>query len=127
LFRLALLTNDAASLLAQTTGPSTRPWFAMLTDNPMILPIVLLVLLYVFIFSNKRKQDKKKREAIDTLKRGDEIQTIGGVLGKVVQTEPDKVLIKVDESNNTKVWFSRAAIHKVIKEDKTAEKTETTK
>jgi len=31
------------------------------------------------------------------------------------------VLLKVDESSNTKIRFSRSAIHRVVEEDKTAE------
>ena len=35
--------------------------------------------------------------------------------------QADEVLVKVDESSNTKIRFSRSAIHRVVEEDKTAE------
>jgi hypothetical protein len=34
----------------------------------------------------------------------------------------DKILLKVDESNNTKVWFARSAIHRVLGEEAEAKK-----
>jgi preprotein translocase subunit YajC len=49
------------------------------------------------------------------------VQTIGGVLGKVVETEDSRMLLKVDESSNTKIWFSRDAIYKVLGEEKAVE------
>ena len=46
---------------------------------------------------------------------------IGGILGTVVEARDTDVLLKVDESSNTKIRFSRNAIHRVVDEDKTAD------
>jgi preprotein translocase subunit YajC len=83
----------------------------------MILPIVVLIFLYFFIFRSKRKQEKQKQDLLSQIKRGDRVQTIGGILGKVVDVEERKVLLKVDESSNTKIWFSRNAVHRVLATD----------
>ena len=53
-----------------------------------------------------------------SLKKGDEVQTIGGEFGRVVDTKDDRVLIKVDETSNTKIWYSKNSIHKVVTEEK---------
>ncbi len=100
-----------------TTGPTTRPGWTRLFDNPMILPIIALVFLYFFIFRSKRKQEKQKQDLLSQIKRGDRVQTIGGILGKVVDVEERKVLLKVDETSNTKIWFSRNAVHRVLATD----------
>jgi preprotein translocase subunit YajC len=60
---------------------------------------------------------------LEQMKRGDRVQTIGGILGKVVEAEPEKVLLKVDESSNTKIWFSRNAIHRVLTDEKVETKS----
>jgi preprotein translocase subunit YajC len=52
------------------------------------------------------------------LKRGDRIQTIGGIQGAVVRAEESRVEVKVDESSNTKIWFARTAIARVIEAEK---------
>ena len=117
---LSSILLTAVSFLAQsppTTGPTTKPGWTGLFSNPMILPIVVLIFLYFFIFRSKRKQERQKQDLLSQIKRGDRVQTIGGILGKVVDVEERKVLLKVDESSNTKIWFSRNAVHRVLPTD----------
>ena len=120
---MALLSSLCLTLfLAQApatgpTGPTSRPGWVGIFDQPMLLPIIVLVLLYVFIFRSKRKQERQKQDLLSQIKRGDRVQTIGGILGKVVDVEDKKVLLKVDESSNTKIWFSRNAVHRVLSTD----------
>ena len=75
----------------------------------------------IFVFRSKRTQDKKRTDMLSALKRGDRVQTIGGILGTVVEARDADVLLKVDESSNTKIRFSRSAIHRVLEEEKAAE------
>jgi preprotein translocase subunit YajC len=110
-----------ASVLAQATTPSTgpagSPWGQIFGGWTFPL-MMLVVLLWVFMFRSKRRDDQKKKELLSTIKRGDRVQTIGGILGKVVEVEEQKILLKVDESSNTKIWFSRNAIFRVVGEEK---------
>jgi preprotein translocase subunit YajC len=55
---------------------------------------------------------------LSELKKGDRVQTIGGILGTVVEARDTEILVKVDESSNAKIRFSRSAIHRVIEEEK---------
>jgi len=113
--------SDLIPTLAQaapTSAPVARPWLAELLASPMFPLALGLLVLYVFVFRSKKKQDIQRKSLLDNLKKGDEVQTIGGVLGKVVETRDDRVLVKVDEGSNTKIWFSRSAIHKVLTGEK---------
>ena len=67
---------------------------------------------------SKKKDQKARQQLLDNLKKGDRIQTIGGVLGSVVEVRDGEVVVKVDESNNTKMRFTRSAIQKVVEEEK---------
>jgi preprotein translocase subunit YajC len=60
------------------------------------------------------KEEKARQALLKQLKRGDRIQTIGGIQGAVVRAEEARVEVKVDESSNTKIWFARSAIARVI-------------
>ena len=73
------------------------------------------------VFRSKRQTDKKRTNMLSSLKRGDKVQTIGGILGTVVEARDTDVLLKVDESSNTKIRFSRSAIHRVLVEEKATE------
>ena len=105
-----------------TTQPAEPPGIMQIFRSPMVLPILLLLVLYIFMFRSKKAQERKKQDMLTGMKRGDRIQTIGGILGKVVEAEEDKVLVKVDENSNTKIWFSRSAIHRVITDEGAAAK-----
>ena len=109
-------------LLAQTTtpaGPTSQPVPAPLDFIRNIIPILLLVVVFFFLMtSSKRKQEKQHRTMLSNLKKGDRIQTIGGIIGTVVEARETEILVKVDENTNTKMRFSRSAIHRVIEEDK---------
>ena len=110
-------------MIAQTatTGPSTDktkgPWWAM-DGNPMIPMILIIAVMYFFLFRSKKTQQKKLASMLDNLKKGDRVQTIGGIRGAVVEAREDEVVIKVDESSNAKITFARSAIHKVLEEEK---------
>jgi preprotein translocase subunit YajC len=104
----------AQATQAATTQGTPRPGWA---DN-MFIPLMLgVIVMYFFIFRSKRNQDKKRAEQMNSLKRGDRVQTIGGILGTVVEAKDDEVLLKVDETSNTKIRFSRNAIHRVLGEE----------
>ncbi len=112
-----------ATFFAQVpaTGPTTQnaPGWARLVQSigPM-LPIILVMVLFIVMTSRSRKrQEKVKQDMLGGMKRGDRVQTIGGVLGNVVEVREDRILLKVDESNNTKVWFARSAVHRVLGEE----------
>jgi len=118
--------NWIESLLAQvsqvtppTTAPTTQRapgWYQFIVNfGPLLL---LGVLFYFLMFGNKRKQEKQRQDMLSQLSKGTEVVTIGGQIGKVVEARPDRVLLKVDESSNTKIWFLRSAIHRVLDDEK---------
>jgi preprotein translocase subunit YajC len=115
-----LILTLAQAVPASQPGATAvrKPWWVELVSSSMFPLVLGLLVLYMFVFRSKKKQENERRSLLDNLKKGDEIQTIGGVLGKVIETRDDRVQIKVDESSNTKIWFSRSAIHKVLTGEK---------
>ena len=55
---------------------------------------------------------------LNAIKKHDKVQTIGGVLGAVVEIKPDTVVLKVDESSNTRITFARSSIQQVLTSDR---------
>jgi preprotein translocase subunit YajC len=113
-------------LVAQTTQPTTQPgksppWWITGGSNLMFPLLIGLLLLFVFTSSkNKRKDEKTRQDMLKNLKRGDRVQTIGGIIGTVVDAREGDVVLKVDESSNTKIKFAREAIKRVMAEDEPA-------
>jgi preprotein translocase subunit YajC len=108
---------------APTTQAEAKPAWVDMLSNPMLLVFGALLVFMLFSGKNKRNEEKQRQEMLKQLKRGDRIQTIGGIQGAVVRAEESRVEVKVDESNNTKVWFARSAIARVLEADK-SEKVE---
>ncbi len=79
--------------------------------------ILMLVVFYAFMFRGSRKEKQKRRDMLANIKKGDRVMTIGGIIGSVVNVKDDEIMLKVDESTNTKVSFVRGAIQKVLADD----------
>jgi preprotein translocase subunit YajC len=82
-----------------------------------LLPMMLLFLAVIIIMSimGQRKEKKRREQLIASVKKHDKVQTVGGVIGTVIELKPDTVVLKVDESSNTRITFHRSAIQQVIK------------
>jgi preprotein translocase subunit YajC len=105
-------------LAAATTAPAgNQGGLYDFLHNPMLMIGIVIAVAYFMMIAPKRRQDKDRQSMLTNMKRGDEIQTIGGIVGKVVEAREDRVLVKVDESSNTKIWFTRGAIARVVAED----------
>ena len=115
---------NATSILAQATVPSgpgpatTRPIDPPWYTNQLIPILLLVAIFYVFMFRTKKGEQNKRQEMLKNLKKGDEVQTIGGEFGRVLDIRDDRVQLKVDESSNTKIWYARTAIHRVVTQEK---------
>ena len=62
--------------------------------------IMLVVLVLVFYFMLIRPENKRKKQAQamrDSLKKGDTITTIGGIVGKIVTVKPDTIVIETSD------------------------------
>lgn len=78
----------------------------------MFLPVILLMIL--FSVFGQRKEKKKREAMLGGIKKHDRVRTIGGVIGAVVEIKPDTIVLKVDESSNTRMTFTRDAVQQVM-------------
>jgi preprotein translocase subunit YajC len=84
---------------------------------------IVLVGMWLFMITSQRKEKKKKQQMQQSLKKGAKVQTIGGVLGTVMEVREDEVIVKVDENANTRMRFARSAIQSVTSpEEESGEK-----
>jgi len=81
----------------------------------MLLPLMLVMVF--MLFRGPQKQKKKRKQLVQSLKKNDRVQTIGGIIGTIVNIKDDEVTLKIDESNNTKITIVASAIGKNISKD----------
>lgn len=78
----------------------------------LIFPIGLILVLYFFMIRPQVKRQKAHRALVESLKKGDEVQTTGGLMGKI--TEVGENFVKVDVADGMVVTVRRAAVEAVM-------------
>ena len=121
------LTHILVHTLAQATQPVTTGPAAGSEGGPPpwlnLVPFIFLIALLLFFSMRTKKGEAQKREGmLANLKKGDEVQTIGGLFGRVMEVKDDRIILKIDESTNTKVACTKSAVHRVIGDEKAEKK-----
>jgi preprotein translocase subunit YajC len=78
-----------------------------------MLPIVLMfVVLYFLMIRPQMKRQKELKAMVDALAKGDEVVTIGGLLGKVTKVGDNYLNLEV--SNGVEIQVERNAVAKTL-------------
>ena len=76
----------------------------------MLLPIALIfVFMYFFMIRPQKKQDREIQEMRNNLQVGDEITTIGGIIGKIISIKEETCLIETS-GDKTKIRILKSAV-----------------
>ena len=74
--------------------------------------VVMIVVFYFFAIRPQKKQEKEANAMRNSLQVGDEITTIGGIIGKVVSIK-DETLVLETTRDGTKIRILKSAIRSV--------------
>jgi preprotein translocase subunit YajC len=84
----------------------------LLQANPEIMQYILLggmiLVFYLFFIRPQQKKSKDQKNFSESIKKGDNVVTIGGIHGKVFSLESDTVVLEVDRG--LKLTFERSSI-----------------
>jgi preprotein translocase subunit YajC len=73
------------------------------------LPIVLMfVLLYFLMIRPQMKRAKETKQMVEALQKGDEVITVGGVVGRITKLGEQYLTLEI--APNTEVVVQRAAV-----------------
>lgn len=78
----------------------------------LIMMALILVFFYFFMIRPQKKQEKKDAEMRNSLAIGDEVTTIGGIIGKVVSIK-DETFVLETTKDKTKIRFLKGAVRSV--------------
>ena len=80
----------------------------------MLLPLLLIfVIMYFLIIRPQRAQMKKHQEMINAVRRGDNVVTGGGFIGKVTKVFDDSGEVEVELADNVRVRVLRSTLTSV--------------
>ena len=83
------------------------------------LPLIFIAaMFYLILLRPQQREQKRRQETLNALKKNDRVVTTGGIIGTIADLSADNrfVTLKVDDS--TRIRFLRSAIHGLL-EDKT--------
>ncbi len=80
----------------------------------MLVFIVPLGLMYLLLIMPQKKKEKKAKELINSAIVGDQVITIGGVCGKIVNIKDDEITLE-SSVERSKVTYKKWAIKEVVK------------
>lgn len=64
----------------------------------IFLPLILmLAMIYFLMIRPENKRKKQAEEMRSSLKKGDQITTIGGIVGKIVQVSDENIIIETSD------------------------------
>jgi len=112
LYPLALLLQDP---IAAEGAENASEGFG----NLMWPILIVMGLFYVIMLGPERKQRKKREEMMNSLKKGQEVMTTGGMFGEIATVSEDKITLLI--SKGVRVKFSRSAIQGLANEEQAAD------
>jgi preprotein translocase subunit YajC len=87
---------------ANAAGSASSGMAGLVSFVPFIL---ILVIMYMFLLRPQQQAMKRQRQKIDAVKKGDEVVTGGGHIGKVTKVSGDEI----------EVEFASGQRHRVVK------------
>jgi preprotein translocase subunit YajC len=107
---LALAQQAPATPAAPAQGPQNPMTALCGGQSNMLIPMVMIFVVFYFMLI--RPQQKKQRELQDwlkSLKKGDEVVTTGGLIGKISGLTDNTVTLELQEKVRVKVLRSHIA------------------
>ncbi|MBR7185289.1 MAG: preprotein translocase subunit YajC [Clostridia bacterium] len=80
----------------------------------IIMIVVMLAVMYFFMIRPQKKQERETNEMRNSLKVGDEITTIGGIIGAVVSIHEDSQTLVIETTRDrTKIRIHKWAVRQI--------------
>ncbi len=103
---MSFFISDALAAAGAPAAAQTDGTFSL------IMIVAIFILFYFMLIRPQNKRAKEHKELINQLKKGDEIITSAGILGKVVSL--DEQYIKVSLTEGVEISMQRGAVTTVL-------------
>ena len=74
--------------------------------------VLMLVAMYFLMIRPQKKQEKAQNDMRNSLQVGDEITTIGGIIGKIVSIKEETLVLETSR-DGTKIRILKSAVRNV--------------
>ncbi len=70
--------------------------------------VAFIAIFYFLLIRPQRQQQKRHEEMVKALRRGDEVSTVGGIVGRIVHIKEDRITIKT--ADDTRIVVEREKV-----------------
>jgi preprotein translocase subunit YajC len=96
-------------------GEAPRPGNPFDSFIGLLWPMLLIFgIFWLLIFRPESKKRKERERRISSLKKGDTVVTIGGIVGKVWRVDPGEVVLTIDKDKDVRVRFTKSSVHDLV-------------
>lgn len=81
-------------------------------EQSIIMMVAMLAIFYFILIRPENKRKKQAQEMRDSLKKGDTVTTIGGIVGKIVSANQNTIIIETSE-DRVRMELARWAVSTV--------------
>jgi preprotein translocase subunit YajC len=110
-FDLSGVFNMSFSLISNAYADGAAP-AAQQDGGSMMFLTFFLVVAFFFMMWSQQKRTKQQKAMVDALQKGDEIATIGGMLGRIDKVEENHLNIEI--ADKVVVQIQRSAVQTVL-------------
>ncbi len=79
---------------------------------PVVLWVVIFAVFYVVLIRPQQVQQRRHREMLGRLKKGDRVLTRGGLYGIIVEIKDNQIMLEL--AQNVRVRADRTAVQSVV-------------
>ena len=106
---LALFSSCLATATSTADGePAETNWFSQY--GMIIFLVAIFALFYFVMIRPQRKRQKAQQEMTQSLQKGDEVITAGGIFGRIDNLTEDSVVIKTESGALLRVARGSVAV-----------------
>lgn len=114
---LVCVVASLATVAFATEAPATTepaPWYAAIIGSPIFMIVIMIAIFYFLLIRPENKKKKETAKMRDSLKPGDKITTIGGIVGRIVKVKDDELVIE-SSTDKSKLRIMKWAVSTVDK------------
>jgi preprotein translocase subunit YajC len=111
---IAVLIMLPAFAMAQETPSTPLQETSGSPFGPFLPFLLMFVVMYIFFILPKQKENKKTEQMRSSLKKGDKVLTMAGIIGIIAHIDNHFVSVK---TGDTKIDVEKASIVKLLEAD----------
>ncbi|MEM7261440.1 MAG: preprotein translocase subunit YajC [Planctomycetota bacterium] len=101
--------GDGTVEVAPGGGP-----FDFFFQNPMFPILAIFMIFWLLVFLPEGRKRKEREKKVTALKKGDQVVTTGGILGKVTQVDERSVTVQVDKNKDVRIRILKTSVFEVV-------------